>query len=366
MPQRLVTLQIDGGPEMRGGQRQVLFLARGLAGLGHRVLVAVRPGAPLAAAVRGDDRLQALELPMRGELSLTAARTLGTIMRSEGVDVIHAHTPHAITLAQLSRRFGRRPPLLAHRRVAFPLKGNPFARWKRRWPDRWIAVSESVREQLERDGIDRSRISIVASCLDPERLRPRRGRDEVRAELGLEPGTIAMGAVGHLAAHKGHRLLLDALGRIGPARGPWILHLVGDGELRGELLARARGLGIDRQVRFLGWREDVPDLLGAFDLFLFPSISGEGSPAALKEALAAGLPIVASDLAAHREVGLEAKEMFACGSASDLAGRLAPLIDAARHAGPRGLSATRIASRFTPETMVEQTLAIYERLLGGR
>jgi glycosyltransferase involved in cell wall biosynthesis len=366
VPEPLSTLQIDSGSEMRGGQRQVLFLSRGLAALGHRVLVATPVGAPRAAAVRRDDRLQAVELPMLGELSPRAARSLAAIMRRERIDLMHAHTPHAISLAHLSRRFGRRPPLVAHRRVAFPLKRNPFARWKRRWPDHWIAVSGSVRDRLERDGIDGAKMSVVTSCLDPGRRQPRRGRDEVRAELGLDPGAIALGAVGHLAAHKGHRVLLDALGRIEPSPCRWILYLVGDGELRDELVARARALGLERQVRFLGWREDVPDLLGAFDLFLFPSISGEGSPAALKEALVTGLPTLASDLAAHRELGLEANELFACGEASDLAAKLAALIDDPDRARLRGAAGARLAGRFTPETMVEQTLSIYRRLLEKR
>ncbi|HET6278223.1 MAG TPA: glycosyltransferase, partial [Candidatus Polarisedimenticolia bacterium] len=177
---------------------------------------------------------------------------------------------------------------------------------------------------------------------------------------------IALGAVGHLAAHKGHRVLLDALGLIEPSPRPWILYLVGDGELRDELVSRARALGLERQVRFLGWREDVPDLLGAFDLFLFPSISGEGSPAALKEALVMGVPTLASDLDAHRELGLEPNELFACGEASDLAAKLAALLDDTERPRLRGTAGTRLAGRFTPETMVEQTLSIYRRLLGER
>lgn len=363
MPERLATIHIDSGSEMRGGQRQALFLSRGLAALGHRVLVVTPTGAPLASAVRREERLESVELPMRGELSPRAARSLAKIMRANRIDLIHTHTPHAISLAHLSRRLGRRPPLVSHRRVAFPLKRNPFARWKRRWPDHWIAVAGSVRDQLETDGVDRARISVVASCLDPARRQPGRPRDAMRAELGLAPDTIAIGTVGHLAAHKGHRVLLDALGLVQATSCRWILFLVGDGELRSDLLAQARALGLDQQVHFLGWREDVPDLLGALDLFVFPSISGEGSPAALKEALVMGLPILASDLDAHREVGLEADDLFACGRAADLAPKLAGMIDDPDRARQRGATRARLAGRFTPEAMVEQTLSVYDRLL---
>jgi glycosyltransferase involved in cell wall biosynthesis len=161
-------------------------------------------------------------------------------------------------------------------------------------------------------------------------------------------------------------VLLDALGRIERTSRRWTLFLVGDGELRSQLLAHARGLGFDQQVRFLGWREDVPDLLGALDLFVFPSISGEGSPAALKEALVMGLPILASDLAAHKEVGLEPDDLFACGQAADLAPKLAAMIDEPERARRRGESLAHLAGRFTTDVMVEQTLSVYERLIGRR
>jgi len=364
--ERLATIQIDSGSEMRGGQRQLLFLSRGLAALGHRVLVVTPVDAPLAAALRGVERMEVVELPMRGELSLRAAGSLAKSMRGERIDLIHAHTPHAITLAHLSRRFGRRPPLVAHRRVAFPLKRNPFARWKRHWPDQWIAVAGAVRDQLVIDGVDQSRISVVASCLDPGRRQPRRTRVEMRAELGLPSDTIAIGTVGHLAAHKGHRILLDALGRFRQSSGRWILCLVGDGELRSDLVSQARGLGLEPRVRFLGWREDVPDLLGALDLFVFPSISGEGSPAALKEALAAGLPILASDLDAHREVGLGKEDLFACGRAADLAKKLSRRIDDPESFRRRLAVETPVAGRFTVEALIEQTLAVYRRLVSDR
>ena len=74
MSDRLSTIHIDTGREMRGGQRQVLFLSRGLAELGHRVLVVTPAGAPLAGALREFDAVETLELPLRGELPLRATR----------------------------------------------------------------------------------------------------------------------------------------------------------------------------------------------------------------------------------------------------------------------------------------------------
>ena len=308
------TLHIDTGRDFRGGQRQVAFLLRGLAAREHRVRLVVPPGAPLVARLEDDRGVEVVELPMRGEFSVGAARAIGRMLRSESWDLLHTHTPHGISLAHFSRRLGKRIPLVAHRRVDFPLKRNPGALLKKRWPDRWVAVSGGVRDQLVRDGIEASRVDVIHSALDPERTTALSSRSEVRAELGLAQDDVAIGTVGALADHKGQRTLIDALAALESCNPPPRLFFVGIGELRDELERRARERGVGGRVHFLGQREDVPDLLVGWDLFVFPSRSGEGSPAALKEALAAGVPTIASDLVAHAEIGVPAQDLFVAGS----------------------------------------------------
>ena len=140
MTRKPATLHIDTGREFRGGQRQVGFLLRGLAARGHRVRLVVPPGAPLVARLEDEEGIEVVQLPMRGEFSISAARSIGRMLRQEEWELLHTHTPHGISLAhfsrRLSRRIGRRIPLVAHRRVDFPLKRNPGAQLKKRWPER--------------------------------------------------------------------------------------------------------------------------------------------------------------------------------------------------------------------------------------
>lgn len=119
-------------------------------------------------------------------------------------------------------------------------------------------------------------------------------RASVRAELGISEGQLAVGHVGRFSAVKNHVFLIDLLAELRSAGTDAILVLVGDGDLRAEIERRAERLGVADSARFLGLRNDVPQVMQAFDVLAFPSLH-EGIPLTLIEAQASGLPIVASD-----------------------------------------------------------------------
>lgn len=121
-----------------------------------------------------------------------------------------------------------------------------------------------------------------------------------RAASGPRPPTAVM--VATLESHKDHRTLLDAVPRVAAAVPGFKLRLVGGGRLRDAIAARIAELGLTRTVELLGSRSDVPELLGTSDLFVFSTTLREGLGSVLLEALAAGLPVVASDVPACREL----------------------------------------------------------------
>lgn len=116
----------------------------------------------------------------------------------------------------------------------------------------------------------------------------------IRKELGIPENAVVVGHVGRFSAPKNHKFLVDIFGEILKLMPEAHLLLVGDGELRQSTEEKVRTLGIDGNVIFTGVRSDVPELLQAMDVFLFPSLY-EGLPVTLVEAQAAGLPCVISD-----------------------------------------------------------------------
>ncbi|HOJ51817.1 MAG TPA: glycosyltransferase family 4 protein [Syntrophales bacterium] len=134
-------------------------------------------------------------------------------------------------------------------------------------------------------------------------------KEKMRSSLSLGADDFVIGSVGRLTQVKGHRYLLNAYARYLGRGGKGTCVMVGEGELRKELTEQAQQLGIEKLVRFLGWRPDVAPVMKAFDVFVLPSLN-EGMGKVVVEAMACGLPVIASnvggikDLIVHGENGL--------------------------------------------------------------
>jgi glycosyltransferase involved in cell wall biosynthesis len=213
-------------------------------------------------------------------------------------------------------------------------------------------------------------VRVVVNGVDPRRwASPPAGLD--RADLGLSEGDVAVLVAGLLNPAKGQDLALEALAR-GPlaGRGDVKLLLAGHGDDLPALEAQVARLGLEQRVRFLGWRDDLPQLMAAVDLLLLPS-RWEGMPYAVLEAMAAGLPVVATRVDGARDLVVDLDEPAGTGLVVDVGdaaaiaagvGRLADLEPGERtEVGARG--ARRVAEHFTIEHMVRATRAVFREAL---
>jgi glycosyltransferase involved in cell wall biosynthesis len=188
----------------------------------------------------------------------------------------------------------------------------------------------------------------------------------MRVELGVPPGIPLAGIIARLTEQKAHPVLFAAMAQT-PALAPLHLIVVGDGELRDDLRARATSLGIAERVHFLGARRDLGSLLAAVDVFVMPSL-WEGLPLSMVLAMGAGLPVVATRVAGIPEVvqddvtGL----LVPPGDATALGAALARLV-ADRSVGQRLGAAARefVRPRFGVDGYVSAVTALYDRLLLG-
>ena len=237
---------------------------------------------------------------LRSPLDLAAVRQLTTILRDFRADVVHSHEfTMAIYGAAAARRANARHVITMHGGLyyAAALRRRLAMRWAARRSDALVGVSMATANELQRQlGVTAPRLQVIPNGI-PQRVG---ARDHVRRELSIAPGELLIVAVGNLYPVKGHAVLLDALATLRDLPG-WRLAIAGRGEEEAPLRARAAALGIAERIHLLGFREDIPDILAAADLFAMPSLS-EGLPLALVEAMSFGLPVVVTRVGGVPEV----------------------------------------------------------------
>ena len=233
-----------------------------------------------------------------------------------------------------------------------------------------IAVSRSTRDFLVNERFVPAplvRLIWNGAPLDEFAPVPAERALRVRRELGIPEEAAVFGTIGRLSAQKGHRFLLDAAARVLPGLARARVLIAGDGDLMGELRRQASALGIADRVVFAGHRTDVPDLLGALDVFCISSLY-EGTPLALFEAMASGRAIVSTAVDGCLEVledGATAV-LVPPADAPALARGLERVLgdEALRQAlGREALAASR---RYDVRACVDQMQALYDDLLAGR
>lgn len=226
------------------------------------------------------------------------------VLRRRRIDLIHVNSYVPGNFARLAAILMRVPLIIDH------WHGMPHLSRKRRiicrllgrGTDLSLAVSRKVRDELVAQcSLDAARVRVVPNGVDWACFQGGRPRGEVRRDLGLPEAAPVVGLVARLEHWgKGHRELFAALAQLAPEH-PCHALMVGGGRREPEVRQLAADLGLQEVVHFLGNRRDIPDLLHALDIFVLPSHS-EGVSLALLEAMAAGLPVIASAVGGLPEV----------------------------------------------------------------
>jgi glycosyltransferase involved in cell wall biosynthesis len=360
----LTVLHLNTEHGFRGGEIQNLHLAAGLAEQGHRCILAVQKDSPLGE--RAEQRgLEVRQRPMQGEFDPLAVAWLSRLIHEERPHILHYHTSHAVTLGTLARLGRRGPVAVATRRTSFPTRRNPLFRLKFSYRlDRVIAVSGSIRDDMVEAGLPAERITVVHSGIDLARFRQPADGAEFRREMEVPAEHLLLGCVGALAPQKGHGDLVQVLARLSDRFPNLHLAILGKGDMQEEILDEARNLGIGDRVHLAGFREDIPAANAAFDVAVLPSLAGEGSPAVVKEAMAAGVPVVATRIGGVAEILEDGRQgiLVPPGDADALAAALESLLaDPARRRNLGEAGKVR-AEEFSMERMIRRTEEVYHEL----
>jgi glycosyltransferase involved in cell wall biosynthesis len=347
-------LQVDAGREWRGGQNQVRLLTRELAREREieQQLATKRDGelarraAAEGVAVRG----------VRWTISLDprAAFDLLLLMNEFRPDVVHAHDSHALALARWTRRWvdweTDPPPLVATRRVDFHVRRG--SGWFH--AETVIAVSGAVRRVLVADGLPETAITIIPDGIDPDEVRTRAATPlDIRARLGLAPGTPLAVNVAALVDHKDQRTMIRAAAHARSARPDLRWAIAGDGALRHRLEREIAQQGVGDIVHLLGYVIEVDALIREADVFVMSS-KEEGLGSVILHALALGRPVVATAAGGIPEV-LPASCLVPIGDAVALSHKVLESLE-------RPISSS-LPPRFTSKSMAQATLALYRSLV---
>ncbi len=298
------------------------------------------------------------------------------LFRQERPAIVHTHTSKAGVLGRLAAWWSG-VPAIVHTPHGHVFYGHFNALWSwvfvlverllARVTTRLIALTEAERDDHLERGVGREdQFVVIPSGIDLERFQDGgQTRSERPDWFPCPPGSFVVGSVGWLTPVKGHRFLIEAAARLKPFFPNLHVVLVGNGELQTELSALADRLGLKDSVHFLGERDDVEVCLSAMDLFVLPSLN-EGMGRALVEAMAAGLPVIASRtggvpaLIEHGRTGL----LVPAGDADALAEAIRQALDRPDWAKRMGQAASqRIDRMFDAAAMVHAVEQVYEQAL---
>ena len=234
--------------------------------------------------------------------------------------------------------------------------------------DRIIAISPAIKNELlgnYRIGrADQYRVVALGFDLSPFAAVNDQARREARRDLGLPAGAAVISTVGRLTAIKQHRLFLDTVKRVLIAHPNTIAVIAGDGELWNDLNAYAASQGIADRIRMLGWRRDLATIYAATDVFLLTS-RNEGTPVALIEAMASGVPGVSTDVGGVKDVmGTDTGRTAPFGDADGLARAIGELLAAPALRSEMGARArARVLAHYDINRLVGDIATLYRDLL---
>jgi glycosyltransferase involved in cell wall biosynthesis len=309
-----------------------------------------------------------------------AARVLAKMIRELKPDVLHTHTAKAGAVGRAAARLAGadRPRAVVHTFHGHVLSGYfggattaAFRKVERalaRSTDALIAVSPEVRDDLVALGVaPAERISVVrlGLDLDARTIAAPGAREEERARLGVSPERFVVGWLGRMTDIKRVDVLLDAFAALRRRNVDAALVLVGDGPLRRDLEQQAVDLGIADATHFVGYRADVAPLYAALDAVALSS-ANEGTPVAVIEGLAAGVPAVSTDVGGVSDVVVEGRSGFLvpAGDADLLAERLARLAgDASLRREFGAFGSEWVRSRYSVPRLVGDIDTLYRSLL---
>jgi glycosyltransferase involved in cell wall biosynthesis len=366
-------LQLRSSIGFFGAENVILELAKGLQHTDYRPIIGVfKNGSPASEALAEIARQHGIAtVGFRDQRPFDhkAAGAIRNFVKENRIDLIHSHGYKANVYAQAVKHgIAIRTLATCHpwTETTYSLRSRVYTRVDKfllsRF-DRVVAISEEVKAEILQAKVPRHKVTVIPNGIDLERFNASAEKQKIRAELGLPAEGIIVGTIGRLVPEKGQHLLIEAAARLAKNFSNVFYLIVGDGPLRQELQACARNAGLENRVILFGVSDQIPQLLNLMEVFVLPSLS-EGLPMVILEAMAAGKPIIATNVGAIPQVLRDHESgLIIEPNANELADAISYLLNhppIARGFGEKALDHVR--DEYSSQKMTREYVAVFDTL----
>ncbi|MFQ5900439.1 MAG: glycosyltransferase family 4 protein [Thermodesulfobacteriota bacterium] len=299
MKKGLSILHTESSRGWGGQENRTLQECIGLQKMGARVIILCQPESKLTQKA-GDAGIEVRTHYMRNSIDVSAICFILGLIKEENIDVVSTHSGKDSMIGALAGRLSsRRPRIVRTRHLALPITSKVTYSIL---PHKIVTVSEHVRDYLVNgEGIRSDKVVVVPTGIELNRFDPDSITSVLRKDIGVGDDVPLVGTTAILRMKKGHHILLEAI-KLVLKRVPRAIFLfIGDGPQTDNIKKRIKESGLNDSVLLLGLRKDIPEILGALDLFVLPTLQ-EALGTAILEAMAMGKSVVATRVGGVPEV----------------------------------------------------------------
>ena len=373
---RIKVLRVLPSLEMGGVEKTLISLLPHLEEKGFTVKVCTLYRKDILAKELEKIGIPVINIGMRARIDidlkyLRGIFHLAEFIRKEKFHIVHTHLYRANTPGRIAAILARVPIIIANEHNVDSWKTFSQRRMDRflaKFTDKIIAVSQKVKKfYVNEVGIPEDKLEVIYNGVDLKRFEKDFDKRKKRKELGLPLSSPLVGTIGRLQPQKDHKTFLKASSLILKKFPKVHFLIVGGGSLRDELEDFTKELKIEKNVHFLGERKDIEEILPLMDIFVLTS-KREGFPITILEAMACGLPVVATSVGGCPELVEEGETGFIVSPKNPvlLSKRVINLLRNRALGGKMGQKAKKRANLFTIEKMGEYTTLLYNKLIVGK
>jgi glycosyltransferase involved in cell wall biosynthesis len=367
----LKVLHITESNGFSGGVNQALYLARLIKDKGVDNFFA-SPN-PSILREKAKDEFSFFDFKPEGNLDFKTILKLKKIFETKKFDIVHSHHPKAHNYSFWAKKLSKyKPVLVVSRRVSHPIPTNLLAkiRYLSKEVNKYIAVSKSVEEILINYGIEKDKIAVIYSGVDTKRFNKKEKDLEFKKSLGFKDDDFIISHIGNFSNEKGQFFTIMASKILIDKGYKFKIIFAGMKTDKNEIkeLFNKSDIPIDYGI-FLGFRDDVERILNITDISVNSSIKGEALSGSMRESLASGVAVVASDISGNREIVKDGENgfLFRPGNYFELAQKLEILINNKEMREKFSKNAVdTIEEKFTVNRMAENTLNLYRELINKK